>query len=238
MATRINERAEKNWQRVRTGLMSAALLKPAFDRLMQARQAPTVTTTTERLREQLGEGFELSQQQIEKLSRVVTEVVGDLAESMGQQAKVTAGLVRHVDRRVWWASGIAVGFGVAGLTAFLVTRRRMRAQGDESELVAITEFIETTYQSTGDQLRDAANGTGPRDAATRASDNGNATAAATRSTVAQGERLAAEAPFIGNVHTLVYHDAASDSLPAEENRVYFFSEDEARESGYRPARGE
>ncbi|MBA3826487.1 MAG: hypothetical protein H0X24_21620, partial [Ktedonobacterales bacterium] len=205
--------------------------------LMQARTAPAPISN--RLREQLGEGFDLSQQQIEKLSRVVTEVVGDLAVQMSQQAKVTAGVVRHVDRRVWWTSGIAVGFGVAGLTAYLVTRRRLRAQNETGELIEITEYIETDFTSAGDQLRDAANGTGPRSAATQSSDNGTATAAATaRSLVAQGERLAAEAPFIGNLHTLVYHEAVSDNLPSEENRVYFFSEDEAREAGYRPVGGE
>jgi hypothetical protein len=237
MATRMNERAEKNWQRVRTGLLSAAILKPAFDRLMQVRQAAPVPSS--RLREQLGEGFDLSQQQFEKLSRVVTEVVGDLAEQMGQQAKVTAKVVRHVDRRVWWASGIAVGFGVAGLTAYLVTRRRLRAQNETGDLIEITEYIETDFTSAGDQLRDAANGTGPRTTTSRATDTGNATAAATtRATVAEGERVAAEAPFIGNLHTRIYHEASSDSLPAEENRVYFFSEDEARDAGYRPARGE
>lgn len=44
---------------------------------------------------------------------------------------------------------------------------------------------------------------------------------------------ASEAPFIGNIRTMVYHEADDENLPAEENRIYFASEDEAREAGYR-----
>lgn len=42
-----------------------------------------------------------------------------------------------------------------------------------------------------------------------------------------------EAPFIGNIRTMVYHERDDENLPAEENRIYFASEDEAREAGYR-----
>ncbi len=37
---------------------------------------------------------------------------------------------------------------------------------------------------------------------------------------------------------MVYHEAADDDLPAEENRIYFVSEDEARQAGYRRHRDE
>ena len=42
-----------------------------------------------------------------------------------------------------------------------------------------------------------------------------------------------EAPFIGNIRTMVYHERDDDNLPAEENRIYFASEDEAHTAGYR-----
>lgn len=42
-----------------------------------------------------------------------------------------------------------------------------------------------------------------------------------------------EAAFIGNIKSMVYHAADDDELPAEENRVYFASEEEARDAGYR-----
>jgi hypothetical protein len=46
------------------------------------------------------------------------------------------------------------------------------------------------------------------------------------------------APFIGNIHTMIYHEADADDLPAAENRIYFASEAEARLAGYRRDRDE
>ena len=48
----------------------------------------------------------------------------------------------------------------------------------------------------------------------------------------------AQAKFIGNIRTLVYHDTDAENLPAEENRVYFASEEEADLAGYRRDRDE
>ncbi len=43
-------------------------------------------------------------------------------------------------------------------------------------------------------------------------------------------------PLVGNIRTMVYHDADDDQeLPAEENRIYFASETEAQEAGYHRA---
>jgi hypothetical protein len=43
-------------------------------------------------------------------------------------------------------------------------------------------------------------------------------------------------PLVGNIRTMVYHDAGDDQeLPAEENRIYFASETEAQEAGYHRA---
>lgn len=49
---------------------------------------------------------------------------------------------------------------------------------------------------------------------------------------------AEDAPFIGNIRTMIFHDADADNLPAEENRIYFASEAEARAAGYRHDRDE
>ncbi len=42
--------------------------------------------------------------------------------------------------------------------------------------------------------------------------------------------------FIGNIHTLVYHEADSTNLPAPENQIFFASEAEAVAAGYHPMR--
>jgi hypothetical protein len=48
----------------------------------------------------------------------------------------------------------------------------------------------------------------------------------------------AGAAFIGNIYTMVYLPADADDLPAEESRVYFDSEEQAHDAGYRRARDE
>jgi hypothetical protein len=44
--------------------------------------------------------------------------------------------------------------------------------------------------------------------------------------------------YIGNTKTRIFHRADSDHLPAEEHRVYFASEAEAREAAFEPAQNE
>ncbi|MGH2516551.1 MAG: hypothetical protein ACRDHP_12925 [Ktedonobacterales bacterium] len=46
------------------------------------------------------------------------------------------------------------------------------------------------------------------------------------------------AAFIGNIHTMVFHEADAGDLPAKGNRIYFGSEEEARDAGFRRARDE
>ena len=53
-----------------------------------------------------------------------------------------------------------------------------------------------------------------------------------------GVENSAEALFVGNIHTMVYHEIDGDNLPAEENRVYFASEAEAETSGFHRDRHE
>jgi methylphosphotriester-DNA--protein-cysteine methyltransferase len=47
-----------------------------------------------------------------------------------------------------------------------------------------------------------------------------------------------EAPFIGDVKTMIYHEANAENLPAEQNRMYFASEEEAHEAGFQRDRDE
>jgi hypothetical protein len=44
--------------------------------------------------------------------------------------------------------------------------------------------------------------------------------------------------FIGNIHTMIYHPADADTLPAEENQIFFATEEQAMKAGYRRTRRE
>jgi hypothetical protein len=50
--------------------------------------------------------------------------------------------------------------------------------------------------------------------------------------------VAANPAFIGNIHTMIYHPADADSLPAIENQIFFATEEQAIAAGYRRTKRE
>lgn len=229
MAKKQSKMADSTWQRVRTGVMTAAMLKPVIDQVLQARngKAPVVQPTSDNpwmeLRARVEEQIAEAQMQIEKLAKKVT----GSAQSLSNQAQMAAvQTLRKTDKRVWWASGLALGFGVAALFTFIFVRRRVQGQMNEETLIPLPDANGTGHHVTDEQLRNAVAQVKQRQNTVGGASTGTSTTATQA------------APFIGNSRTLVYHKATSENLPAIENRVYFASETEAKAEGYRPAEGE
>lgn len=224
--------SEQTWQRVRTGIMSAALLKPIIEQVLQSRKPKSPLA---RLADQVP--MPLSDDQLEQIENIA-RLISDRALELTEQSQKT---LRKADKRVWWASGLAVGFAAAGAVTFFVVRRRMQAQQatDEGELIAIVEDVEISesngYRSPIDQLKSAVSRVTQRQNPGTASQQ---TAPAANAATAVQENPSATAPFVGNAHTMVYHPSDSPNLPAENNRVYFKSREEAEKAGYRPAENE
>ncbi len=182
--------------------------------------ATKVTDSLAALRERLEDQLPLTQAQIERLAKAIS----DRAMGLSSQAQKQ---LRKTDRRVWWLAGIAVGFGVAAAATFTILRRRAQ--------------METAVEESFTLSQDRANGQAPpaeerlHDAVTRAihRESGNDTV-----TTATMTGVPANVQFVGNVRTMIYHAAVSEHLPAEEHRIYFRNEDDARAAGYHPAPGE
>ena len=139
-----------------------------------------------------------------------------------------------------WLAGVALGLVAAGTVAYVIVRRRM------SEVLEEPMVDLATVQMNGHApaLREV-----PRMAEQPASvpgAGGQATSAAMTSgtTTATGEEAEAaqetiEHPqYIGNIHTMVYHDAGEADLPTAENQIFFGSEEEAERAGYHRDRRE
>ncbi len=160
-----------------------------------------------------------------------------------------------------WLAGVSLGLIAAGAGAFFLTRRRLATSAEEPLL----ELPATRAPANGARPDKPPREHRPRQDASSATREAGAAPEESRgaqpeSPDAEGvvgpERAGApdmldleretgssvtpeEAAFVGNMHTMVYHDARDEQhLPAEENRIYFASEEEAREMGYRRARGE
>lgn len=135
-------------------------------------------------------------------------------------------------RTFFWLAGVAIGLVAAGATAFVIARRRMALPIEDEE-----PMVELPVE------RNLAEATVGQSTATRNSHASPATAATERAEISipvetmVSPDTVGQAGYIGNIRTMIFHDADDVShLPAEENRIYFLSEAEARRAGYRLAR--
>ncbi len=166
-----------------------------------------------------------------------------------REARAQLGAERSKASTRLWLVGVGVGLVAASAGAYVLVRRRMAQVLEEPlmELPAVSVNGNRAFAQTRPPATATAAETAPENPPTTATPapsvavaQANGAAAPTeqdQSSPASAEEANA-APFIGNIRTMVYHEAADDDLPAEENRIYFVSEDEARQAGYRRHRDE
>lgn len=228
-------------QWVQLGVFSASVLTPLLSRWNELRSAERARALREQAEERLKGARGLlpwsrheAQQQIEEIVRQVTEQVGD----------------RQRSRRVstLWLVGAGVGLVAAGVTTYVLVRRQLDWEANGPLVVlpvpssnghgrtSLADIIEGARRPRGAQPTTAAPAADTAVAALAAQAAGGVADAADAVPVGMDE--AAEAKFIGNIRTMVFHEADAENLPAEENRVYFANEEEARAAGYRRDRDE
>jgi hypothetical protein len=166
-----------------------------------------------------------------------------------REARAQLGAERSRASTRLWLVGVGVGLVAASAGAYVLVRRRMAQALEEPlmELPAVSVNGNRAFAQTRPPTTATAAETAPENppptatpAPSVAAAQANGAAAPTeqdQNSPASAEEANA-APFIGNIRTMVYHEAADDDLPAEENRIYFVSEDEARQAGYRRHRDE
>lgn len=135
-----------------------------------------------------------------------------------------------------WIAGVVAGVLAAGTVAFVVVRRRLAAGMHEP----LVELPSNGHAATGTA---GTNGTGTQRTSRGVGLPASAIAGLRSTTERHGvqsmrdidsTQMTKVAPIVGNIHTKVYHDASEvNSLPSEENRVYFANEEEARAAGFR-----
>ncbi|HKB48503.1 MAG TPA: hypothetical protein VKC57_12450 [Ktedonobacterales bacterium] len=166
-----------------------------------------------------------------------------------REARAQLGAERSKASTRLWLVGVGVGLVAASAGAYVLVRRRMAQALEEPlmELPAVSVNGNRAYTQTRLPATATAAETAPENPPTTATPIPSVAAAQANGAAAPNEQdqsspASAEeanaAPFIGNIRTMVYHEAADDDLPAEENRIYFVSEDEARQAGYRRYRDE
>lgn len=131
-----------------------------------------------------------------------------------------------------WMAGVGVGLVAAGVTAYVLARRRMATAVIEEEEPMVELPSERNLAAAT-----AGKGTATRNSYAPGADQAEVGVPVQTFATASGTTPVSQARYIGNIHTMVFHKADDTAhLPAEENRIYFLSEDEARQAGYRYSR--
>jgi hypothetical protein len=132
-----------------------------------------------------------------------------------------------------WLAGAGVGLVAAGVVAFVIARRRMLAQ-EEPPLDLPLTGLNGRERPANERTRDPITApAGARSAAAEQPAPSSAPAAIWNANEADTEPDE-QAPIIGDVQTLTFYEAGAPNLPAETNRVYFASAQQALAAGFEP----
>lgn len=237
----------------RVGLASATIAAPLISRWNDLRAGERAREFADEAEARLRDiGARARWSRGTRLQREAVEMVREVSERATGRRQRTSSII--------WLAGVGVGLVAAGAGAYVLVRRRLDAELDEP-LIAV---MSASPNSNGHgRANGATNGPGATAAAASApttapsagvapstpTSSETATSAPSVSNADGGTRdQADEAPitsenvdqarYIGNIRTMVFHEADADGLPAEENRIYFPSEADALEAGYHRDRDE
>src|SRR5579875_971376 len=183
------------------------------------------------------------------------ENVADFVEKQHKRLnKGVTGKRRQQVNMALWLAGIGVGVAVAGVGAYVLIRRRLEHVAEEEALLDAPLHDVGAHPSVqGDGRADFAASGGTAAQGAESASGSTAPAATFRPPLPEelrqqnGEAEERATPragdeerpaYIGNIHTLIYHDANSGNLPALENQVYFRDEAQAQAAGFHRDRSE
>lgn len=228
----------------RVGLASATIATPLISRWNDLRANERVRDFADEAEERIRDyGAWAPWSRGKRLEREAVAMVREVSKrATGQRSRAASAI---------WLVGVGLGLVAAGTGAYLLVRRRLDAEADES-LIAVIASPDTAngHSHTHDVESRSSDGSAPASdqSAAMGEDEASDATPTAPSAAAEDEPPAEEAGiatetlqealFIGNIRTMVYHEADAEGLPAEENRIYFATEEEARAAGFRRDRDE
>jgi hypothetical protein len=222
------------WRSLRAAEQAEALREQASARWNNAMERVVSSLPQEAIQETLRQALPQAQESLRQVSSAARTALQRLpAVNLSTPEPVIVAAPRS-NRRVnttLWLVGVSVGVVAAGAVAYVMLRNRISAASDDDTLVEIP----LTAVMANDTLAAA-----QADAASAATDGPAIIEEPADEEPGIAEPLqfseddAEGAAFIGNILSRVYHPANSKRLPALEHRIYFDSEEEATEAGYRP----
>lgn len=226
------------WRSLRAAEQAEALREQANERWNEALARIAQLRPQEALQESLRQATPQAQESLRQVSAAAREALRHLPRTTPSTEVATletapAPATRQPNRRVnatLWAVGVGVGLVAAGAVAYIVLRNRLAATSDNDALVEIPlTAVTPTEEEASAQAAAAMASEGPAIVEEPASEEPGIA-----ETPTFDESDAEGAAFVGNIQSRVYHPASSKRLPAPEHRIYFATQAEAEEAGYRP----
>ncbi len=231
----LRERLDPNGKWFRVGVVSATAIAPLIARWNDLRNDKRAAELREQAEARLGD----VRARLRSGASDVLRQAGPLAERLPFVPVVREKPKRRPNTGLWLA-GVAVGLVAAGVTAYVVARRRMAMPEEEEPMVELPlNSGNGAWPTTPQPAESAVTEQAETSPAASAGAQAEAASGADSEEAIASPQEAEEARYVGNIHTMVYHDAGDDEhLPAEENRIYFATEEQAEEAGFRRAQSE
>jgi hypothetical protein len=260
---RVRDRADETGKWFRVGLVSTTAIAPLLARWNDLRVTKRELRKREEAEARRPDARASAQSRVADLRARLARGRADGAD--GAERGLTAVPESTAPRRVssdnvrlgLWLAGVGLGLVAAGAGAYFLARRRLAASVDEPllELPTSKAPANGARPEKPNSKGRARHGTSQENRASAptspAQDESHypglsrsiGLSGSVETEMPEPERghifspAPADAAFVGNVHTMIYHDAGDvQHLPADENRTYFASEEDARNRGYRRAR--
>lgn len=219
------------WRSLRAAEQAEALREQASARWSDAMERVVSALPQDTIQETLRQALPQAQESLRQVSSAARSALQRLpAVSQPEPIIPVVSSKRRVNTTLWLV-GVGVGVVAAGAVAYVVLRNRMSAAGDDDTLVEIPLTAVTATDTLAATPSNGASAAGDGPAIVEESPDEEPGVA---EPLAFSDEDAEGAAFIGNILSRVYHPADSKRLPAPEHRIYFATEEEATDAGYRP----
>lgn len=220
------------WRSLRAAEQADALREQANERWSEALAWMSQARPQESVQEALRQVAPQAQESLRQVGSAARDALRRMPSSPAPEPAAPVLEVQAATRRkvntTLWLVGVGVGVVAAGAVAYIVLRNRMSASADDDALVEIPLTAPTSAESFAAAAAEMAS-EGPA-IVEESPDEEPGVAEPPRFSDDDAEGAA----FIGNILSRVYHPANSKRLPSPQHRIYFASEEEAVEAGYRP----
>lgn len=222
------------WRSLRAAEQAEALREQASARWNTAMERVVSSLPQEAIQETLRQALPQAQESLRQVGSAARTALQRLpAVNLPTPEPVIVPAPRS-NRRVnttLWLVGVSVGVVAAGAVAYVMLRNRISAASDDDTLVEIPLTAVMANDTLAAAQVDAASAAAEGPAIVE-EPSGEEPGIAEPLQFSEDD--AEGAAFVGNILSRVYHPANSKRLPAPEHRIYFSSEEEATEAGYRP----